>query len=155
MESIVEWQSPEHNFDRKTPDWYWALGVIAVGSAVLAFYFHNWIFGIFITLAAFVIGILSYRDTRVVTIKISERGITFGEKLHPFKEYRSFWIEEDHVHGPRILLRTFSSFMPLSIIPVAEEIDLNELHQLLIHFLREEYLSETLIHKLFDKMLAK
>ena len=45
METILEWHSPEHHFDKKGNDWYWILGVIVLGASVLAFYFGNFLFG--------------------------------------------------------------------------------------------------------------
>ena len=43
-ETILEWISPEHHFDRKANDWYWILGVITLGASVLAFYFDDFLF---------------------------------------------------------------------------------------------------------------
>src|SRR3989344_2382916 len=135
METIIEWQSREHHVDKKSTDWYWGLGIIATGAGVLAFYFGNWIFGIFIILAALVIGLLSYRETKIVPIKISVEGIIFGKSFFPFSSYISFWIEEDHVHGARILLRSKNRMLPLSVIPIDEEVDLDDLRDIIDNFL--------------------
>jgi len=53
METILEWHSPEHHFDKKSKDWYWILGVFALGASILAFYFDNFLFGVFILIALF------------------------------------------------------------------------------------------------------
>ena len=155
METIIEWQSREHHFDKKSTDWYWGLGIIATGAGVLAFYFGNWIFGIFIILAALVIGLLSYRETKIVPIKISVEGIIFGKSFFPFSSYISFWIEEDHVHGARILLRSKNRMLPLSVIPIGDEIDLEDLRDILDNFLPLEFLQESIFHKWFDKIIAR
>jgi len=155
METILEWHSPEHHFDRKTNDWYWILGIIVLGSAVLAFYFGNFLFGIFIIIAGLTIGMLSYRETKIVPIKITTRGIIFGKFLYPWMSYQSFWIEDEHVHGYRILMRPVSSYLPLTVVPVDEEVDLNDVRDVLLEFLEEEFLEESLVHKWFDKILAR
>ncbi len=155
METILEWHSPEHHFDKKTNDWYWILGVIVLGAAVLAFYFNNFLFGIFIIIAGLTVGMLSYRETKVVPIKISTRGIIFGRYLYPWMSYRSFWIEDEHIHGARILLHPINSFLPLVVIPVNEGVNLNDVRDVLLEFLEEEFLQESLIHKWFDKILAR
>ena len=154
-ETILEWLSPEHHFDRKSTDWYWILGVIVLGAAILAFYFDNFLFGIFIIIAGLTVGMLSYRDTKVVPIKISARGVIFNNYLYPWSALRSFWIEDEHVNGARILLHSANSYLPLIVIPINEEVDLNDVRDVLLEFLTEEFLAESLVHKWFDKLLAR
>ena len=155
METILEWVSPEHHFDKKSNDWYWTLGVITLGASVLAFYFDDFLFGVFIIIAGFTVGMLSYRDTKSVSIKITAKGIIFGKFLYPWMSFRSFWIEDEHVHGARILMHPAKSYLPLTIIPISEEIDLNDVRDTLLEFLEEEFLQESLIHKWFDNLLAR
>jgi len=154
-EIILEWHSPEHHFDKKNNDWYWILGVIILGAAILAFYFDNFLFGIFIIIAGLTIGMLSYRETKIVPVKMSARGLIFDKYLYPWMSYRSFWIEDEHTHGARILLHPISSYLPLVVIPINEEVDLNDVRDILLEFLEEEFLKESLIHKYFDKLLAR
>ncbi|HKZ38239.1 MAG TPA: hypothetical protein VJ184_11340 [Chryseolinea sp.] len=155
METILEWNSPEHHFDKKANDWYWVLGAITLGASVLAFYFGNFLFGIFIIIAGVTVGMLSYKETKVVTTKIVPKGIVFGRQLYPWTSYRSFWIEDEHVHGARILMHPVSSLLPLTIIPINEEINLNDVRDVLLEFLDEEFLKESIIHKWFDTILAR
>jgi hypothetical protein len=155
METILEWNSPEHHFDRKANDWYWILGAITLGASVLAFYFGDFLFGIFIIIAGATVGMLSYKETKIVSTKIVQKGIIFGRQLYPWMSYRSFWIEDEHVHGARILMHPVSSFLPLTIIPINEEMDLNEVRDVMLEFLEEEFLRESIVHKWFDALLAK
>ncbi len=155
FQTILEWHSPEHHFDKKNRDWYWILGIICVAAAVLSFYFGNMLFGIFVVIAGLTVGILSYKETKVVPIKITSKGVVFGQRLYPWSSYRSFWIEDEHVHGSRILLHPSSSFLPLMVIPINEEIDLNEVQETMLEFLEEEFLQESILHKWFDELLAK
>lgn len=154
-QTILEWQSPEHHFDKKANDWYWILGVICLGASVLAFWFGNFLFGIFIIIAGATIGMLSYKETKIVPIKINVKGIIFGKYLYPWMSYRSFWIEDEHTHGARILMHPVSSYLPLTVIPINEEIDLNDVRDILLEFLEEEFVAESLVHKWFDKLLAR
>ena len=155
METILEWHSPEHHFDKKSKDWYWILGVFALGASILAFYFDNFLFGVFILIASLTIGILSYKETKVTTVKITYKGIVFGKQLYPWLSYRSFWIEDEHIHGFRILMHPLNSYLPLTIIPINEEVDLNDVRDILLEFLEEEFLEESFVHKWFDKILAR
>ena len=155
METILEWHSPEHHFDKKSKDWYWILGVFALGASISAFYFDNFLFGVFILIASLTIGILSYKETKVTTVKITYKGIVFGKQLYPWLSYRSFWIEDEHTHGFRILMHPLNSYLPLTIIPINEEVDLNDVRDILLEFLEEEFLEESFVHKWFDKILAR
>lgn len=154
-EIILEWHSPEHHFDKKTNDWYWALGIICLGATILAFYFNNLLFGVFIIIAGLTVGMLSYKETKIVPIKITAKGVVFGRHLYPWVANRSFWIEDEHTHGARILLHPTNSFLPLTTIPVNEEVDLNDVREVILEFLEEEFLQESLVHRWFDKILAK
>jgi hypothetical protein len=155
MQTFLEWRSPEHHFDRKTIDWYWILGIVCLGAAVLAFYFDNILFGVFIIIAGITIGTLSYKETREIDIKITNKGVVFGNQLYPWTSYNFFWIDEEHPHGARILIHPVSQILPLVVIPISEEIDLNELRDILDNFLTEEYIQESIFHKWFDQLLAR
>jgi hypothetical protein len=155
QETILEWLSPEHHFDKKSNDWYWILGVITLAASVLAFYFGNFLFGVFIIIAGSTIGMLSYKETKIVPIKITTKGMAFDKFLYPWLSYRSFWIEDEHVHGARILMHPVSSYRPLVVIPINEEVDLNDVRDILLEFLEEEFLQESIVHKWFDKLLAR
>ncbi len=89
-------------------------------------------------------------------IGITPKGIFFGQRLYSFKNFRSFWIEDDHVHGARILLHPTSSYLPLVSIHINEdEVNLLDLQEILLQFLDEEFLQESVVHKWFDKLLAR
>ncbi|NLE07262.1 MAG: hypothetical protein GX627_01455 [Parcubacteria group bacterium] len=154
-EAILEWDSPQHYFNRKTNDWYWILGVIVVGASVLAFYFGNFLFGVFIIIAGLTIGMLSYRETKKVSVKITPKGIIFGRSLYPWISYKSFWIEDEHINGPRILLYPAGFIQTMVTIPINDEVDLNDVRDVLLEFLEEEFLTESIFHKWFDKIISK
>ncbi len=155
MEPIIEWRSPEHNFDKKSKDWYWIFAIICLGISVLSFYFGNFLFGIFVIIACITISILSYKETGITNISITMKGIIFGRQLYPWQMYRSFWIEDEHIHGPRILMRPMRQYMPLVIVPISDELDLNDVRDVLLEFLEEEFLEESIFHKWFDSLIAK
>ncbi len=146
----MEWQDYEHNYAEHGKDWYWILGIVTVCSAILAIYFGNIIFGIFLLLAGLVLGLLAARKPKVVPIKVTPRSIIVGDMQYPLDNFLSFWIEVDHMHGPRILLHPKNSALPLTAIMVGENVDLDRLSDILNDYLEEVPMRESAIHRLFD-----
>ena len=83
METILEWHSPEHHFDRKANDWYWILGIVCVAAAVLAFYFDNFLFGIFVE---FVVEFIVGPDFRCFGFGIRDRNFLSCAGILPTME---------------------------------------------------------------------
>jgi len=52
-------------------------------------------------------------------------------------------------------MHPLNSYLPLTIIPINEEVDLNDVRDILLEFLEEEFLEESFVHKWFDKILAR
>ena len=150
MESLIEWQDYEHNYAEHTQDWYWILGIVTLGGSILAFYFGNMLFGILILLSGFTLGLLSRRKPKIVTIKITPRSIVVGNMQYPYENFHSFWIETDHMHGPRILLHPKSPMLPLLPIMVGDGVDLDHLADTINDHLEESPLRESALHRLFD-----
>lgn len=151
MEPLIEWRSLDHPHPEKSRDWYWLLVIVALSASVLSFYFGNILFGIFIIIGALALGLIASRKSQEVRVAVTAQGIIMGKYEYPFPSYRSFWIEDDHMHGARILLHPMSTFLPLVTIPVDEAVDLDHLRDIVNDYLDEEFLRESAIHRLFDK----
>ncbi len=154
-ETLIEWTSPEHHFEKKSKDWYWALGIIALAIAVLSFYFGNFLFGILVIVGGITLSILSYKETRTIEVRVTQAGIVLDKYLYPWSSYQYFWIEDDHIHGSRILLNPKNTFLPLVIVHINEEVNLDDLRETMLQFLEEGYLRESIIHEWFDKLISR
>ena len=38
---LYEWEGTEYSFEEKGPDWYWAVGIIAVAAIIACILFNN------------------------------------------------------------------------------------------------------------------
>ena len=150
MQTILEWQAPEHRYVDRSRDWYWIFGAIILALSFLSFYMGNVILGILILVAGITIGILSYKETKLIDIKLTDQGIVAHRSLYPYPIFRSFWIEDDHHTGARLLLHPIKSYLPLNVFPVGEDVDLDHLREIMMHYLDEEFLEESFVHKIFD-----
>lgn len=119
----ITWQEYEHQPLEREADWFWALGIIAVTSAVTAFILENVLFGILILLAGGTIGILARREPSLVTFTLDRDGLSVNGTLYPMKDLRAFWISESETadNNEFLLLIDTPRFMtPDLAIPITQ-----------------------------------
>lgn len=145
----IEWDAHEYEHKERSQDWFWAMGIIIVAVALVSVIFGNIIFAILILLAAFSLSLFLNRPPETLHVVINERGITKGRVHYPYETLQSFWIDDDHPHK-KILVRSEKLFMPLIIIPLSEEVDLERLHSVLLQKLTEEYHTLPFIERVLE-----
>ena len=148
MDESLKWSAPEYHHYERSKDWFWAVGIITVCIAVLAFIFHNALFGVLILLSAGILVSYTIRVPRDVEYEISQRGITVDKELHPYTTLEAFWVETSGI-GSKIILKSKKAILPYIIIPVHEE-DADEMAAILRNFLEEKELAEPSSHKVME-----
>jgi hypothetical protein len=145
-----EWEALEYEYTHKNPDWFWALGIIAIAAAATSIIFSNILFAIVILIGAFTLGINSAKKPSVVYFRINTRGIVINKKLHPFTILESFWVEdEDENVQPKLLIKSKKLFAPHIVIPI-EDVSPLEVREFLLEYLEEEEDSESLAQKIVE-----
>jgi hypothetical protein len=148
MEKLsLTWQAPEYNHYQRSTDWFWAVGIITICIAILAFVYNNALFGILILLSAAILVFYAIREPSFVDYEINQRGITVGKDLHPYLTIEAFWVETRHGE-PKIILKSKKNLMPY-IIPVHEE-SADDVATVLREFLEEKELQEPSSHKVME-----
>jgi hypothetical protein len=100
-----------HEHREHSTDWYWGLGVAAVGGAAVAIFFGNVLFAIILVLGAGCIGYLAARGPREHSIKIDDHGVSVDGTRYPYSAVRSFWVEHDQ-DNPRLFLSMRGALSP-------------------------------------------
>ena len=150
MEPIIEWNAPEHYYYKRSPDWYWSVGIIAVTGAVLACIFGNVIFGILILASATALSLHASIVPRVILYQINDRGIVVDDTLYTFLNLHSFWI--DHKHPtPKILLKSQKFFMPFISVPI-DEVNPEDVRAVLLRYIAETEHIEPLSLRVLEVM---
>jgi hypothetical protein len=144
----LKWQAPEYHHYQRSTDWFWAVGIITISIAVLAFIFHNALFGILILISASILIFFVLRQPEDIEYEISKKGITIGKELHPYLTLESFWVE-NRTAEPKIILHSKKALMPYLIIPIHED-DADEMEMVLREFLEEKELVEPTSHKIME-----
>lgn len=145
----MEWDAHEYEHKERSPDWFWAVGIISVSVAITAVIFGNIIFALLILLASFSLSIFASRPPTTLHMVLNEKGVTRGKIHYPFATLKSFWIDTEHPHK-KIIFQSEKMFMPLIIIPLGEDVGIDELHDNLSIFLTEEFHNLPLIERLLE-----
>lgn len=116
----IRWHAYEHEHVERTRDWYWALGIFAVSTALISILFGNFLFAILILLAAATLGILAQSPPPLVEFELSDRGIRVGQTMHRYEEIIAFWVEDHNVDPPILLIDTVKWLSPDLVIPIRD-----------------------------------
>lgn len=144
----IEWQAPEYEFVKKSPDWFWGLGIITLALFLSTLLLKNFLFGIFILLAGFSLALYASRRPNIVSFSVSPRGIQIGNRIYPYENLKSFWINYNPPYKKDLIIESKRTFMP-HIFIMLEDADPEKIHNLLSQFLKEEKIEESLIDSVF------
>ena len=147
----MEWDTLEHSYSEKTNDWYASVILIAGSLIAVEFLMNNFILITltFIGTATFIL--LAARRPEVMHVTITKKGVRAGNTLYPFRTLDGFAIAE-YEHEGRLLLESSRHVMPLHVIPLAHEIDPDDLREVMSEYLPERDLHESLPHLLFERL---
>lgn len=145
----IEWDAHEYEHKERSLDWFWAVSIISVSLAIAAIILGNIILGILILVATFALLLFINRPPNTLRVTVDEKGVTRGKIRYPYLALESFWIDTEHPHK-KIILRSAKSFVPLIIVPLGDEADVEELHEKLSLFLPEEFHTLPFIEKILE-----
>lgn len=146
--TIIKWQAPEDNFEPKSPDWFWAVGIIAFSVAAAAVFMNNVLFAVLIVLSAFTIFMFAKRQPVIIEIEINESGIRSGKSYYPHASVKAFWVEERE-KKPKLFLKTDRVTFPFVTILI-EKINPERVRVALADKLVEEEMHEPLSQKIME-----
>ncbi len=149
MEPLL-WTSLEHEKKDRTPDWFWGLGLIAIASAGLTFYFENYLLAILIIISAFSLALFAVREPQDVEYELHEDGLRIGNVFYPFNTLESFWVEQ-FGREPKIIFVSKKLLVPHIIIPI-EEHDPKKIREFLLGKLEEVEHHEPLLHIITERL---
>lgn len=131
MNESLTWTTCELKGRRRTPDWYWILGIIGITLIILSILFGNVLFGVVIATGALAIVLVTLREHEEFTFTLSDRGLQINSILYPFENMISFSILEyiDPETPPTLSIHTRSILSPHLVIPLVgvDPIDVYEI----------------------------
>lgn len=117
---FFEWDAEGYLFDEKSSDWYWALGIIAVASAVASVLFGNVILALLIIVAAGALALSSMKRPQMHRFRITDMGVEIDGNVYEYDSIISFSVLEyiDPNTPPALSLRTHKLLAPHLLIPI-------------------------------------
>ncbi len=147
--SPIRWQGYEHEHIERSSDWYWALGIFAVCTALISVLFGNILFGILIVIAAATLGILAQSPPPLVEFELSDRGVRVGDTMHRYEDVISFWVEDHDADPPILLVDTTAWLSPNLVIPLTD-VDPAQIRAYLSERAEEVPMKEPIWHKILE-----
>ncbi len=140
------WQAQEYEFDDKSAEWFWALGVISVAAIVASILFGNYLLAAVFASAAFAIGLQAAKEPKEHFFQLSAEGLSIGNRLYPFDLMHSFSVFEsiDESKPPVLSIKTNSLFSPHLMIPL-EGVDADAVYAFLFAYIEEGEHEVTLV----------
>lgn len=149
MLQVIEWQAPEYTYYPKHQNWYLGLFAVAAVLVLLALFTKNFLLVILILLAAFVAMMYSTRQPEVTRFAVTHRGVRFGDRLYPYDTLKSFWVLETS-NKRKLIVVAERLILPHVVLPLAPEINAEDLRQYLLQYLEESREEESLADVLSD-----
>lgn len=150
MPKDIVWKAHEHSHTDKGSDWFWALGIVAISSAVVAILFKNFLFALLIIVGAFTMALLSRKQPRELTFALTPRGVMIDESLYPYQLLVSFWVKDRDTDSPTLIVDAQRFLTPHLVISL-EGADAEQIHTYLSEYLPEEELAEPFGQRLLER----
>ncbi|HVU06470.1 MAG TPA: hypothetical protein VHE10_01635 [Candidatus Paceibacterota bacterium] len=144
------WQTLEYVYSEKSSDWYWTVGIVSVAIAVVAVIFGDALFGVVVAIGAFSLTMLSSRQPKTISVEVTDKGVAIDKTLYPYPALDAFSVDEDHHHGPRLLLKSKKVVMPLITVQVATDPD--ALRAFLVTHLKQETFDQGILHAALERI---
>ncbi|MBQ3430805.1 hypothetical protein IJG20_01720 [Candidatus Saccharibacteria bacterium] len=108
---IVNWDAKEYIQTEKNAWWYVGLVVVTILLGALSIYLKWWTFTALIVLSAVALVMYSVRPPRVLHYSLTNKGLSEGNRLYSYEEYKSFGVYQDGKHYA-IMLTPRKRFSP-------------------------------------------
>ena len=146
----MEWETLEHFYTEKTNDWY--ASVILIAGSLIAIEFLN---NNFLLITLTVIGtvtfiLLAARRPLMMHVQITPTGIRAGNIRYSYQSLDAYAIVE-HDHERRLLLESNRHIMPLIVVPISDDTDIEKLREVMNTYLPEKELYESFAHLLLER----
>ncbi len=148
----LQYQTEEFTYIESPKEWFIGLGAITVAGVVLSLVLDNPLFAIICVLVGGLFAYFSQKKPAMVTISISDKGIRCGEEAFPYGKIDHFWMITTSHGIHHLLLKTPLEFDHIGIVPIAPEIDPEEIAHILSDYLPMEEIKESAVTIFLERL---
>lgn len=145
----LEWSALEYEEKERGNDWFWALGVIILASAITSFIYANYFFGLFLIIGGILLGTFAVKKPDLVFYELNEKGLKIRNRLYSYNNIKAFWVKRE-IEKSILFIKSERVFMPIISMPIdlnhTEEIE----HIMLSKNVPEEEMKEHVSEKIMD-----
>lgn len=100
---VISWEAEEYIVREKNAWWY--VGLIAVGLLLsgISIWLQAWTFLIVVVLSVVALMLYAMRPPRILRYTLSDKGLSEGDKLYDYNEFKAFGILREGNHFAIIL----------------------------------------------------
>lgn len=146
------WNTYEYEHREKSSDWYWALGILVVVGATIAFISKNLLFGFLILMGGFMLGLFAGKKNDPLEIEISQRGVYINGNVIDFKNISGFWMYRTVRDVRKLILKTNQNLIPIVTIPLPDEMKATDLRDFLLKYIPEQEMQEGFMDALMERI---
>ncbi len=123
----ISWSALEYEEKDRSADWYWALGVVVLTSAITAIIFNNYFFAVLLLISGALLYFIAKKPPEMITYEITDKGIQLHNHFYNFKDLKSFYVQKEG--KPTLFIKTSRFFLPIISIPTEQEL-LEDIHNI-------------------------
>ena len=101
---LVNWEAREYIEYEKNAGWYIGLAVIVMALCALAVCLKWWTFLALVIVAAIALLTYTMRPPRLLHYSLNEKGLSEGNNLYKFEDFRSFGVLSENNHFSIVLM---------------------------------------------------
>ncbi len=145
--SSLTWKAYDRPAEPHTPDWYFAVGIIALSIMVTAILLDNILFAVLVVISTISLFLRTLQEPRLITYELTNRGLWTNKTFESWSALESFFVTP--MEPAKLLIKAKSLTAPLSVIPITE-IDSETVRDFLLNYLEEKELQEPLAKRIME-----
>ncbi|MBI2514751.1 hypothetical protein HYV91_00985 [Candidatus Wolfebacteria bacterium] len=157
-ESAIRWEAPDFEYNPKDVSWYWLSLMIGIVLLAVAVWQKNFLFGIFVVIAWFLVVNLAGRRPSLWEFELTEKGLEIRQpgkidspkKFYALADMEGFDIHEVSAGGydyKELILKIKSKFTPLVKITIPSSKE-KKIEEFLAKFIPRKEYEESMVDSL-------